>query len=782
MPQSFLSPSAYLSLASYRTIGTNEAEQYYYKLKRNPNLIIAHDIETAETPGISEETYTETTSTEITQIQYATDKYNAVIFPRFEGIYAQVACEIATLPNICIGFNCWNFDNPILRNNRAKKVDIQEDKCHDAMWMFHHYQPGLPRGLQAVASFAGFPFPWKHLFGADMELYGGADVCSLHFILEYLPRVMKARGVWNGYMDYVYKFRSKMLYPAQVYGIPVNEEKRIKLDEEFAVLQKSIDDTLQEAVPLELRNLSPRRKVKYHDTDTGKTFEHVEFGYKSDSAAALKKAFAQAREEYDRGTRLLSAASRKPISYESFLAMRYSLVKRRFRDFDINTGRQDITVERWCKFYPFKASFDQLSRYIKWKQSQLAGSTDVNERKIAKLWEVPTNHDGKETTSKAEIELLSEKVGADPVLDNVLDLRSISTNRKNYIPNWRPNPLTDCVHTTFGFSAASGQIDSRKPNVLNVSKHTDYGQMFRGIIEAPEGWEFLEADKKSFHVATCGYRANDASYIRFSQIDPHSIFTSYIMPKEWGKPIDLSLSDDDIRDRCKWIKNKCKEEEKAGRVNIRQRQAKVVVLGNQLGLGYRKLYWQNRKYIKDQNTARGYQLELANLFSKVEQMKTDVTHQAYRQTYLINEFEYIQWFYDVINWTWNKKLNGGKGGWDERAGDGARDAVAFMVQSPAFGMIKDEGTRIEPRIHALTGLPLAFRLSIHDSLIFLYPTKYREGVVKIVLDEMNKSCGKLVNEATGPMGLKVGVEYTIGRNWREYHKDTNPEGMREMVA
>jgi hypothetical protein len=782
---SYISPASYLSKKSYRIVGPNEGWKYYNLLKSNPSLINAFDIETAESGGVSEETYDDLQSTTITQIQFATDKWNAIIFPRCDGEYKEITKQILGLSNITLGFNCWSFDNPILR---VHDIDVIENRCHDLMWMFHHYQPKLPRGLQAVAGLAGFPFPWKHLFGADMELYGGADVCSLHFILDWLPGIMKARGVWEGYKRYVFGFRGKLLYPAQKLGLPVNEEKREKLKVKLIAKRGELDKELQEAVPFELRNFTPKKKLKLLDDETGKEVEVTQYGYERPP----KKELIECSERYESGSKILKEQGKRVIPYESFLINKYSLLERQFNRFNRETGKIELQ-KVWCKVQPFKASFDQLTRYIKWKQIDLAkqaeaivinGPEDKKEKKrlqaLSKLYEVPKDAKGKETTAKGELESLSEKIGADPVFDNVIDIRSLDTNIKNYIPNWKPNPNDGCVHTTFGFSASSGQIDSRAPNVLNVSKHTETGQEFRDIIEAPKGYIFLEADKKSFHVATMGYVANDPSYIRFSQIDPHSIFTSYIMPSTWGKPIDLSLPDNEIRDICKWIKKKCKKEHEEGRIDIRQKQAKPVVLGNQLGLGYKKLYWQNRKFIKDPETALGYQEELDNLFPKVKEAKKEIIKRAANQTYLMNEFGYIQWFFDVINWTWNKRLNGGKGGWEERQGEEARDAMAFAVQSPAFGMIKDECMRIEPRIEKEVDIPFAFRLSIHDSLIFMFLESKLDSVREIVLEEMRKPCKKLVNEATGPEGLYVGVDYSIGRNWKNYDEKSNPEGMREV--
>ena len=767
-----ISEVEYKSKLSYRIVAPDEGYRFYELVRCNPKYVIAYDIETAESMGKSEQEYDNLTSTEITQIQFAVNKYQAIIFPRLEGEYTKIAQHILKLPNPKMGFNNWNFDDPIIEQS----VGIIDPKTtHDLMWMFHHWQPKLPRGLQAVASLAGFPFPWKHLFGSDMEVYGGADVCSLHFILEWLPPVMKARGVWQGYMEYVYKLHHKVLYPAQKLGIPVNDNERLILKDKLVKMRDNLDHTIQENIPLELRNFEPKKKLRLLDDETRREFDFIQYGYTREP----KNIITRAMQEYETAAKLLRERGKGVKSFESFLAVKYSLVKRQFDTINTGTGTI-IKQERWCRFLPFKASFDQLSRYIRWKHDVLLASPSKEDVKLGKLYEVPEDQYGKKTTAKGEIEQLAEKTG-DNLLGDVLEYRSLGVNITNYVPNWKPSPRDSCVHTTFGYSAASGQLDSRKPNVFNVSKYTDIGQLFRRIIECPKGYLFVEFDKHSFHVATMGYAANDASYIRFSQLDPHSIFASYIMPKEWGKAIDLELPDDEILDRCKWIKKKAKQEkEKLGDrgIDLRQDVAKKTVLGNQLGLGPRKLYWQNRRSFESISYAKYLQDYLADLFKKVTQFKKNIPHVAAKKTYLMNEFGYIQHFFDAVGWRWDKKLNGGMGGWKEQFGEEANDAIAFAVQSPAFGMIKDENYRIIPRLCELTE-QFTFRLSIHDSLIYLFPEQYREEVVHIGLEEMNKPCRKLVNEATGPEGLKVGVEYTIGRNWQKWDKEKNPEGMRE---
>ena len=333
----------------------------------------------------------------------------------------------------------------------------------------------------------------------------------------------------------------------------------------------------------------------------------------------------------------------------------------------------------------------------------------------------------------------------------------------------------------------TGCIITRRNNKVcitgNCSKHTAIGQLFRGIIEAPAGYTFVEFDKKSFHVATMGYAANDSSYIRFSQLDPHSIFSSYIMPKEWGKPIDLSLGDADILDRCKWIKKRCKQEKEKDPIhgiNIRQDCAKPTVLGNQLGLGARKLHRMNRRFIASEAKAKEYQETLAALFPKVEAFKEDIRLKAHNQTYLLlEEWGKICYFFDVFNWRFDKRRNQ----WIRGNGGDSEKAIAFPVQGHAFGMIDSELFRIDNMGGCLEH---NYLLSIHDSLVFMPEIGKLDKCIEMVVGEMNKPCDKLVNKATEEVagekgaGLKVAVEVAIGRNWRSYDKESNPEGMQEV--
>ena len=421
-------------------------------------------------------------------------------------------------------------------------------------------------------------------------------------------------------------------------------------------------------------------------------------------------------------------------------------------------------------------------------------------KQLAKLYQVPlTLKEKRPTTAKNELEELYLKTvdagEPDRVLELVLEIRSLDTNINNYVPNWKPSQ-DGCVHTTWGFTAPSGQLDSSRPNILNLSKWTPTGQRFRRIIEAPSGYSFIEFDKKSFHVATMGYCAEDKEYIRFSQLDPHSIFASHICPREWCKPITMDLKDGEILERCGWLKKKCKAVKAADPqygIDIRQDIAKRVVLGNQLGLGPRKLHRQNRRYIESEERARDLQNMIGELLPKVQRFKDQirdvahglgngsrVTNEILRlkarfggpKFLLLKEWGIIDYFFDVYNWRYSKKNRR----WEKAWGTDSEKAVAFPVQGTAFGMLKYEHREMEKRGWLEE---YGFCNSVHDSNVFLVPNNRADRCLVDIGGIMSMACPRLVNEATGPDGLRVAVEASMGRNLAEWTEE-NKEGMKGL--
>lgn len=559
-----------------------------------------------------------------------------------------------------------------------------------------------------------------------------------------------------GFLGHVVEFWP-ILAEAKKIGMPVSKKGidslKARLEEEKAKLNLE----LQELVPDELKSRTPRRKNK----ETGE----IEFGFVRPPEKEIERLWNEYRNSVHRSN---------DISFVRYCNSNgYGCIY-----LTSNTGCF------WCRWYrvaPFKPSSKQVIAYIKWKASELAKSENSLDRRLAKKYKVPLLIDKKkgikrETTGNKHLKELLESTGDEVILRIIgnselknaslgekAGIRSIDKVIKNDIVNWQP-ASDGAVHTTWGLTAASGQLDSRSPNILNASKHTIIGKIFRRVIEAPGENIIVECDKKSYHVATMGYCANDESYIRFSQLDPHSYFTAYVADGEFGLP-DFGMPDSEILSICK----KYKTHEKWSWV--RQHVSKVIVLGNQLGLGPTKAFLQNRKSFKNIEEVRKLQQIIAGIFPKIEFFKQAIKKQAHSQKKLVNEWGYQQHFWEVFSYKYDKEMNN----WSRVPGTEAEKAIAFPVQSLAFGDIRDKLIQIKEK-----GLLERYKFisSIHDSFVFMFPRRLLDSFMVEVYPILVSPSRKLVKECC-PKGLVVGVEIFWGKNFASMSVD-NPNGMREL--
>lgn len=137
---------------------------------------IAFDI---ETPYSTDEDSAEEAEGEqaMRSVQFSCE-YGSGIYIPWRDDYKSLVREISALPARKLGWNTWRFDNPVLRSNGC--VIGGED--FDLMWLWHHLQPDIPRGLQFAAGQLGWKYLWKHLDGSDKEFYGIVDVDVLQWM------------------------------------------------------------------------------------------------------------------------------------------------------------------------------------------------------------------------------------------------------------------------------------------------------------------------------------------------------------------------------------------------------------------------------------------------------------------------------------------------------------------------------------------------------------------------------------------------------------------------
>lgn len=425
------------------------AESYYQYLQANGSLPISYDIETAQNSLLEEDERDKAkiTNATITQIQFSHRKHQAIVFP-WKYPYIKIAQDILSLGNPKAGFNCWNFDNKVLEQAGGCRLGGVN---HDLMWMWKQWQPRLHRNLQSVASFFNFPFPWKHLFESDVEFYGCADVDAPQYIIASLPKMMKDFGCWSIYERHLRQYYEVALRPASDMGIPVNRELHSALAERLEKRQEELMTKAVLAVPSEILPVSLTPKDGYKKIP--KPLKEL---------ARVYMAAKKAREAIGRPL---------STSFEDYAFKKLQLVRKEGKWYKRKVGQ----------FSP--NSSDQIKKYLTWmKQYHLK----EGDKEQAKLYEIPTvvkKGVEKETTGKDVLAVIAAKTD-DPILQMVLESRSIGKLLSNDLPNWIP-ASDGCVHTEWHFGPPTGQMGSRTPNVLNASKHTEVGQLFRRIIEAP---------------------------------------------------------------------------------------------------------------------------------------------------------------------------------------------------------------------------------------------------------------------------------------------------------
>lgn len=735
---------------------------FYYRMKENPEATIYYDIENPYTKLAEEEdkgddedetSNGEKPSYEITSIQF-TDRRDWAITVPWEKPFIKIALAILGLVNDKVGSNNWLHDDPRLESNGAKIGG----KIHDLMWAWHHLQPGLWKGLQRIGSFFDVPVNWKHLALEDgnEDEYGGMDVIAPVYIWPSLIEKMKRMGVWESYLTYKVRFR-EVLKATEQRGLFVDKQEHGEFKTWVEGEVKIEDGKLQHGIPEGLRNIAPKRKIGDGS---------YQFGY-----AREPPIIQRAREAYNQTRDRMLLRGVQPqfiMPFEKWAESKTGLIFKDFGGTGFNNDEGLFDVERderrWARIEPFKASSQQLIKYLKFKG-----------------YKVPrTLKENRETTGKKELQEVWERTG-DDLLGSVIRIRSYNKMLSNDIPNWIPDK-DGVVRTSFKFDPPNWQLNSSNPNIQNASKHPKewelfgkvasdlqlIGQRFRKIVKAPPGRCVVEFDKTAFHVSMMGFEARDPLYIKWAPY-MHTAFASYIV----NEPISLEGEID--RDKLKYVQKKYK--------NIRDGQAKPTVLGNQLGLGSIKLHYMNKTYIDGQGIrqvgiesrkrAKYLQEMLASLFPRVEQYKKKIKEEAHFKSYLRSNYGAIRWFFDVMRWDFKSR--------SLKNGTEAEQAVSHNVQSDAFGMVHSEILDMANNSELLT--EHWFANTIHDSVIFFPEIGKRDRCIEEVVRFMRKPAIELRDLVCCSEGLVVDVEVMCspeGGNWASWNKERNPMGIQEI--
>ena len=356
--------SGYVEPRIHEFPSLDDAWSFYYLCKSNPKLVITFDIETPKTGHVTEEERADIEDAPIFQIQFSVNTREAIVFP-WKQPFLAVITALFLLENVKANHFAYGFDIPKLK---AAGVKIA-GKCHDTMWMFKHWQPRLPRGLQNVASMAGYPYPWKQEFEDRPQWYGGNDVIAVHYILRWLMPLMKKLGVWQGYLDEVFH-EYYILQGASDRGTPINDKARVELLGILRGEAAAISKELQTLVPDELKVVEPKRKQKNGAID---------YGYKNPPRKLLvlaQESYAKwpSRESYDFETYLDKFCIFRTKPTKTGKYKQFRLRKKRFQGINGETGEL-MHEERYYREIFFITSSQQLIGYMNWKREELLSGT-----------------------------------------------------------------------------------------------------------------------------------------------------------------------------------------------------------------------------------------------------------------------------------------------------------------------------------------------------------------------------------------------------------------------
>jgi len=232
---------------------------------------LACDIETPCSGSTLEDDYGEIIDTEILRVSFSYAPHTAITIPWTNRNLAYIQ-QLLQLPFEYVVF--WNadFDVPRLQ---SKGVTIGP-KVLDAMWMWHHLQSDLPKHLGFVSTFFTELPEWKSLSGAFPEFYSCRDADATTQCTLGIKALLEREHRFTSFTRHCLEL-DPILKTMGRSGVAIDQTKRLAFQAELDNELKAIDQSIQKAVPDNLRPFKSKRSVPseasprlpFGDADTG---------------------------------------------------------------------------------------------------------------------------------------------------------------------------------------------------------------------------------------------------------------------------------------------------------------------------------------------------------------------------------------------------------------------------------------------------------------------------------------------------------------------------------
>ena len=278
---------------------------------------------------------------------------------------------------------------------------------------------------------------------------------------------------------------------------------------------------------------------------------------------------------------------------------------------------------------------------------------------------------------------------------------------------------TGRIHTTFNQTIAStGRLSSTKPNFQNIPIRTSEGREIRkAFIAKNNGWKILSADYSQVELRVMAHFSGDNALLDAfkNSEDIHSKTASLV----FNVPIDKVLPE-------------------------MRRTAKVVNFGIMYGAGPFRMSQElgiprNDASAIIENYFRQYPGIQNYINSTIEKARKD---------------NYVETILGRRRPIWDANSDNGL-----RRKAAERMAINMPIQGSAAEMIKLAMVRIHKEI-IKNDLESKLVMQIHDELIFEFPDKEEEVLVRLVVDNMENAM---------KLSVPLVVDYGIGDSWYEAH-------------
>src|SRR3990167_7932969 len=434
-------------------------ESYERELARNPETILAADIETAWSSDLDEEDVLDKDQGwPPTRISFAFAANAAITVPFSQPFLASIQQALGG-PGTKVFWNGNKFDVPKLKAAGCRFSGI----ILDAMDLWHFFRSDLPRGLGYVSPFFTDIGPWKHLSNERPEFYSCVDADALLRIVLKIKAALVKDGTWDVFLKYFAYLEPRFQRMSEV-GIGIDETVRQERARHYENIRDNTAALIQDLIPDELKPRAKGSQGGYR----GKPHD-VRLYLVNNPGATDEKAWTEL------GYRLLEQAD---------------------------------GALRWDKILDFNHnSAQQIIKYIEFKYGSGAVPRDKKT--------------GRPTTGQEELARLARQHD-DAVLNLILDAANADGKITAFIKPWTPAP-DGRVHGIFTNNPATPRIASQGPNLQNFPIRSAEASELRRMIVPGEGFEYLiEVDYRGIEAIIVGILAKDPDYVRLAYRSIHS--------------------------------------------------------------------------------------------------------------------------------------------------------------------------------------------------------------------------------------------------------------------